>query len=114
MKVKAAEAVEAQAVAAEGAKDVRIRWLIHGPDGAANFHLRQFELAPGGHTPRHQHAWEHEVYVLSGGGVVRSTGGDQPVAAGQCVFIAPNEQHQFINTGEGPMKFLCLVPKSAR
>ena len=33
--------------------------------------MRQFELAPGGHTPRHTHAHEHEVFVLEGAGVVR-------------------------------------------
>ena len=113
MKVKVAEAVEAQAVAVEGAKDVRIRWLVHQPDGARNFYLRQFELAPGGHTPRHQHDWEHEVYVLSGGGSAVSAQGEKPIALGTALFVEPNEVHQFRAGPEG-MKMLCIIPSTGK
>ena len=56
----------------EGAKGVKIRWLIGEQDGAPNFAMRHFEVAPGGHTPHHSHDWEHEVFVLSGRGKVDS------------------------------------------
>jgi quercetin dioxygenase-like cupin family protein len=113
MKVKNANEVQAQPVAVEGAKDVRIRWLVHQPDGAGNFYLRQFELAPGGHTPRHQHAWEHEVYILAGGGSAVSAQGDQPITAGTALFVEPNEVHQFRAGPEG-MKFLCIIPSTGK
>ena len=113
MKVKVAESVEAQAVAVEGAKDVRIRWLVHGPDGARNFYLRQFEIAPGGHTPRHQHDWEHEVYVLSGGGSAVSAQGEKPVGPGAALFVEPNEVHQF-RAGPQGMKMLCIIPSTGK
>jgi quercetin dioxygenase-like cupin family protein len=113
MKIKKTDEVASQAVQVEGAKDVRIRWLIHGPDGAANFHLRQFELAPGGHTPRHQHAWEHEVYVLEGAGSVFSAAGEASLAAGSAVFVEPGELHQF-RAGPAGMKFLCIIPSSGK
>ena len=36
-----------------------------------------------------------------------------PLAAGDVVFVVPGEIHQFRNTGEQPLKFLCLVPNSS-
>ena len=42
------------------AKDVIGRVVVGKADGADNFCMRIFELAPGGYTPRHAHPWEHE------------------------------------------------------
>ena len=111
MKVKAAQGVEAGAVEMEGASNVTMRMLIGPADGAPNFNMRMFEVAPGGHTPLHRHDWEHEVYVLDGAGSVRSAKGDHPIAAGDCVFVPPGEQHQFRNAANETLKFLCLVPQ---
>jgi len=111
MIIKTAEEVPAEPVEMDGASDVTIRLLIHEAEEAPNFHMRQFTLAPGGHTPRHTHDWEHEVYVLAGAGVALTPDGEKPVAAGDCIYVAPNDEHQFRNTGDGEMKFLCLVPK---
>ena len=112
MKVKHAEQVPAEPVAIEGATGVRMRLLIHQAEGAPNFYMRQFLLAPGGCTPSHSHAWEHEVYVLSGAGEVVSPEGPTPVGPGDCLYVAPMELHQFRNTGQAELRFLCLVPKS--
>ncbi len=38
----------AQEVAMEGAVGVKIRWLIGEQNGAPNFAMRHFEIAPGG------------------------------------------------------------------
>ena len=76
MKVKQVRDVAAQAVTAEGADGVAIRWLLGADDAPENFYMRLFELAPGGHTPRHGHPWEHEVYVLEGKGTVVSSAGE--------------------------------------
>jgi quercetin dioxygenase-like cupin family protein len=113
MIVKNANDVQAQAVTVEGAKDARIRWLVHQPDGAGNFYLRQFEIAPGGYTPRHQHAWEHELYILAGGGTAVSGQGDCPMAAGTAIFVAPNEVHQFCAGPDG-LKMLCIIPSTGK
>jgi len=112
MQVKAAEAVEAKRVKMEGASNVTKRVLIGPADGAPTFKMRLFEVAPGGHTPWHRHEWEHEVYVLAGAGKVRSAGQEHPIAAGNCVYVPPSEQHQFLNAADEPLKFLCLVPRS--
>ncbi len=75
--------------------------------------MREFEVAPGGHTPKHFHDYEHEVYVLAGSGVVIDDDRERPLRAGDVVFVAPNDVHQFRNTGSEPMRFLCLIPNSA-
>jgi len=30
--------------------------------------------------------------------------------AGDVVFVPPDELHQFRNTGDGELRFLCLIP----
>ena len=102
--------VPAEEVAAEGAVGVKIRWLIDEECGAPNFAMRHFEIAPGGHTPLHKHPWEHEIYALSGQGVVVCESGEKPFAAGDAVYMPPNEQHNFRNTGAAPLTMICVVP----
>ncbi len=75
--------------------------------------MRQFEVAPGGYTPRHSHPYEHEVFVLEGEGVVLEGEVEHRLAAGDFVLVTPNEVHQFRNTGTAPLKFLCLVPNAS-
>jgi quercetin dioxygenase-like cupin family protein len=101
----------------EGAQGVSIRWLIRDVDGAKNFFMRHFEIAPGGHTPRHSHPWEHEVFILEGNGVVLGAEGEKEFSPGDVIFVPAGEEHQFRNpslpgseTGEKPVAFLCLIP----
>ncbi|MHC4611194.1 MAG: cupin domain-containing protein [Planctomycetota bacterium] len=110
MKVKLIEAHEQTPVNMEGAKGVTMRMLIGREDGAPNFHMRHFTVAPGGHTPHHQHDYEHEVLILSGSGVVKSEQGDRPCQKDAVVFVPANEKHQFRNTGPDPLEFICLIP----
>lgn len=113
MKLKTAELVENNPVTMPGAEGCRVRWLVGESDGAPNFAMRQFEVAPGGFTPHHSHPYEHEVFVLEGRGVILEGTKEHPLKAGDVVFVAPDDIHQFKNTGEAPLKFLCLVPNSA-
>lgn len=112
MIVKSYTDVPARQVEHAEARDVTIRWLIGADTPAPGFWMRLFEVQPGGYTPRHQHEWEHEVYVLEGSGEVFSDSGQRPVAAGSFVLVMPNESHQFRNTGKTPLKFLCMIPTS--
>lgn len=113
MKVNQAESVPAKPVEMEGSSDCSVRWLLSQSDGTPNFAMRQFEVAPGGYTPRHSHDYEHEVFVLEGNGVVFEGDKQHQLSAGDVVFVQPNEVHQFRNTGQAPLKFLCLIPNSA-
>lgn len=113
MKVNNYQQIESQTVDMDGAEGCRVRWLIGEKDKAPNFAMRQFEVAPGGHTPRHMHPYEHEVFVLEGEGVVLEGDQQHPLRTGDVVYVKPDEVHQFRNTGGQPLKFLCLVPNSA-
>jgi quercetin dioxygenase-like cupin family protein len=97
-------------VVEQGAEGTTIRWLIAKDDGAPNFAMRLFEVAPDGCTPRHQHDWEHEVFILSGEGVVRTADGDVALKGGSAVLVAPSDDHQFRNTGAEPLRMLCMIP----
>jgi quercetin dioxygenase-like cupin family protein len=114
MKVIPYEQIESLPVEMEGASACRIRCLIGPDDGAPSFTMRQFEVAPGGYTPRHAHAYEHEVFVLEGQGLVADRTGERPLTPGTVVFVAPQEIHQFRNTGAVPLRFLCLIPHPLR
>jgi quercetin dioxygenase-like cupin family protein len=105
-----ADEMEATPVAMEGVKDVSMRVMVGRADGAPNFAMRQFTVASGGHTPRHSHNYEHEVYVVAGEGRAECDGAFHDVRAGDVLLVEPNLTHQFVNTGEGPFEFLCLVP----
>ncbi|OHB76789.1 MAG: cupin [Planctomycetes bacterium RBG_16_64_10] len=113
MKVQHVSQIEPQPVSMEGARGCTVRWLIGQPDGAPNFAMRQFEVAPGGHTPRHRHPYEHEVFVLAGTGAVSDGATERSLSAGDVVYVGPDEVHQFRNSGATLLKFLCLVPLSS-
>ena len=114
MKVVDCEQVQSAPVETEGAVGCRIRCLIGEPDGAPSFSMRQFEVAPGGYTPKHTHGHEHEVFVLEGTGTVLEGDVEHPLRPGTAVFVPPKTLHQFRNTGAGPLKFLCLIPHPLR
>ncbi len=95
------------------AKGVTGRVLIGQADGAANFCMRIFEVAQGGHSPRHTHDWEHEIFVHQGEGELLTGKGWVPVSAGTAIFIPGGEEHQMRNTYTAPLVFVCLVPKGA-
>ena len=95
------------------AKGVAARVVIGKADGAQNFCMRVFEIAPGGHTPKHAHAWEHEMFIHAGAGEVFGNGQWQPMKAGNVVFIPGNEEHQMRNTGQELLVVVCLVPPTA-
>lgn len=103
--------VKAEPVGMEGARGATIRWLIAEREGAPNFYMRLFEIEPGGHSPRHRHEYEHEIFILEGEGTALDGGQEQRIEAGSVLFIPPNAEHQLRNTGRGMLKFLCLIPK---
>lgn len=94
----------------EGFKGTRVRWLITKEDGAENFAMRYFEIAPKGASALHTHKWEHEVFILDGSCLVVCGNEKKKVGPSYVVFIPPNVPHCFKNVGEKPLKFLCLVP----
>jgi quercetin dioxygenase-like cupin family protein len=96
--------------AGEGTSKLKVRWLITKDIGADNFAMRLFEMKPGGHSPLHSHAWEHEVFILDGEGSIVGEVEERKFRTGDAVFVPPNEKHQFKNNGSKTVKFICLVP----
>ena len=96
--------------AEEGAQDVKLRWLITKDDGAENFAMRLFEVESKGYTPFHSHEWEHEVFILEGKGKIKIEDKEREFGKGDVIFIPGNVKHQFKNTEEKRVKFLCLIP----
>ena len=84
--------------------------MISKKDGATNFAMRLFEIQPGGYTPLHQHDWEHEVFILEGHGMTKNKTKKEPFQQGDVFFVKPMEWHQFVNTSDTILKFLCLIP----
>ncbi len=110
MKVKPITQHEQSPVTMEGSSGARMRMLVGPADGAPNFHMRHFEVAPGGFTPHHQHDYEHEILILKGAGVAHSEQGERTFAAGDVIWVPANERHQFRNPGPAPLEFICLIP----
>jgi len=96
-----------------GAAGVTMKLMVGRDDEAPNFAMRLFTVEPGGHTPRHSHNYEHEVFVLEGQGqVVGNIGGStvRPIQQGDALLVPANEEHQFRNPSDKPFRFICLVP----
>jgi quercetin dioxygenase-like cupin family protein len=110
MLIRRASDMPGQPMQMEGVKDVTMRLMVGRDDGAPNFAMRHFTVEPGGHTPRHSHNYEHEVYIVDGTARVEEDGVYHEVKAGDTLFVRPNVTHQFVNIGEKPLQFLCLVP----
>jgi quercetin dioxygenase-like cupin family protein len=110
MLMRRAEEMDGEPMDMEGVKDVSRRVLVGRGDGAETFAMRHVTIEPGGHTPRHSHNYEHEIYILQGVGRVEHEGEFHEIRTGDSLFIEPNRIHQFSNPGPSPLKFLCLVP----
>ena len=108
MEVKHSPEIDGKPV--EGVPGVTVSWLWSAADGAPTFALRLFEVEPGAATPYHSHAHEHEIYVLSGQGHLRGKSREHALRPDDTILVLPNEEHQFVNTGTNPMRFLCGIP----
>ena len=102
--------VPAESVGAQG-PGASLRWLIDDArDGAPVYALRMVEIEPGGHSPHHQHGYEHENFVVEGRGRVFMNGTWHELKPGDVVFVPPNVEHEYANAGDSTFKFLCGIP----
>ena len=89
---------------------VALHTVIGPEDGAPRFSMRVLEVEPGASTPFHAHWWEHEVFILSGRGVLRGVDGQRELAPNDAVYIPGDEQHCFVNSGAEALRFICCIP----
>ena len=103
------EPVPSDKVGITGAEGLSFRFLIGPGDGAPHFSMMLLILSPNGHTPDHSHEREEEIYVKSGSGEIKTEGNRTQVRKGDVFYLAPNEQHQFLNTGPEDLELLCVT-----
>ncbi len=104
--------VEKTVATMEGAKGVHKQIPLSRRDGVPTFSFRAFTIEPGGHTPFHQHAFEHMNYVISGQGILIAEGREHELREGDFALILPGEKHQFKNSsGNQSLLIICAVPK---
>ncbi len=107
--VKSSSSVKSENV--DVAKNTKIQWLINEKDGANKFFMRLFTVEPNGYSPLHTHNWEHEVFILTGEGKIVLENKEISFKERDVIFVPCNEKHQFVNTGNSNLEFLCSIPK---
>ncbi len=110
MKVTHFDNIKEEKVEMDGAVEAYVRWMITDRDGAPNFAMRMFRLERGGETPYHKHPYEHESFILSGEGKLVFEGKEYAFSQWDVLYIDPDKMHQFVNTGNKELIFLCLIP----
>jgi len=96
----------------DGAKGVYKQIPISREDGTPTFSFRVFTIEPGGHTPLHNHPFEHLNYIIEGNGTIIVGDQGHEIRKGDFALILPGETHQYRNNSAiEPMLVICAVPK---
>ena len=87
-----------------------IRRVLIGDRGeSAKFHVRYFEIAPGGASSLERHKHEHVVICVKGEGVVRTGKAKRKMGFMDTLYISPDTVHQLSNPFKIPFGFFCIV-----
>ena len=112
MYVTSLDKIEKTIFRSEGAKDVYKQIALSRKDGVPTFSFRVFTIEPGGHTPFHQHEFEHMNYVINGEGILVAEDQEHELREGDFALILPSEKHQFKNSSENQnLLIICAVPR---
>jgi quercetin dioxygenase-like cupin family protein len=89
-----------------------IKHILVGPeDGAPTFVMRYFQVPPGEQTFFHTHDHEHGMLILHGKAQIQIKEELSELSPLDAVFISGGDLHRVINIGEGPLGFICVIPK---
>jgi len=85
------------------------RQVIVGKGEDTKFHLRYFEISPGGYSTLEKHRHKHVVICVRGSG--KAIAGDEvyEMRFMDVLYIGSNVPHQFVNDSDEPFGFLCIV-----
>ncbi len=87
-----------------------IRRVIIGTKGeSAKFHVRYFEIFPGGNSSLERHCHEHVVICVKGEGMVLTGKTKRKMKFMDTLYISPDTPHQLYNPFRNPFGFLCIV-----
>lgn len=103
--------VEPYKATTETWRGVSRRELIGKRGESPRFHVRYFEIEPGGFSTLEKHDHEHVVHVQRGRGEVVFGCYRHRVGPGDVVYVAPGDPHQFSTPEDAPepFGFLCIV-----
>jgi mannose-6-phosphate isomerase-like protein (cupin superfamily) len=85
------------------------RFLLFGPGDDVGFHLRYFEVGPGGYSRLEKHEHAHCVVCLRGKGRLIMGTELYDLNFMDAVYIGSKVSHQLVNTGNEPFGFFCAV-----
>jgi quercetin dioxygenase-like cupin family protein len=75
------------------------------------FIMRRFELKSGAKIGLHDHVWEHEMFLVEGNmDLVDKNGNLEHINSNEFIFMPPNEPHGYLNKGNSPAIFICMIP----
>ncbi|MBI3506864.1 MAG: cupin domain-containing protein [Proteobacteria bacterium] len=78
---------------------------------STRFHVRYFEITPGGFSTLEKHQHEHVVIPIRGVGEAQAGCYIWKVSFGDVVYVSPSDPHQFRCPADAtePFGFLCMV-----
>ncbi len=89
--------------------DIVRQTLIGSHGEKTKFHLRYFEIAPGGCSSFEKHRHEHVVVCVRGKGKALTGKKIHTMAFLDAIYIAPDTPHQLKNPFKEPFGFFCIV-----
>ena len=89
--------------------DIVRQTLIGNRGETAKFHLRYFEIAPGGFSSCEMHKHEHVVIGIRGKGICFAGKKKYEINFLDTLYIKPGEPHQLRNISNEPFGFFCIV-----
>ncbi len=86
------------------------RLVLTGSHGeTSKFHLRYFEITPGGYSSLERHKHEHVVVCIRGRGKIRMGKKSYTLNYLDTAYVAPDTVHQLTNPFDEPFGFFCIV-----
>jgi quercetin dioxygenase-like cupin family protein len=82
---------------------------IGEPEGSDNFIIRYFRLEPGTHSNLERHPHEHGVLIVHGKARFQLNDQFYDVQAFDSIYITGNDLHQFVQQGDEPFGFVCVI-----
>jgi mannose-6-phosphate isomerase-like protein (cupin superfamily) len=81
---------------------------LEGAEHGVGVSIILVEAQPGRGPALHKHAYE-EVFIVQEGRATFTAGDEErEVAAGEIVIVPPNTPHQFVNSGDGPLRQVAI------
>jgi len=103
------DGVEVERVDASGFEGV-IKNVLVGPiEEAPNFIIRYFQIEPGGSSRLERHPHDHGVIILNGEARVQINDQFEELRSFDVVYVAGDDLHQFVNTGDKTLGFICVI-----